>query len=275
MERKQFVACSGGVGDNTGEGATTITTLLQHLPASSLPSHLAVVMDGNARWARRRGRTRAAGHAAGVDALRLLVANCLAIPSLDCLTVYAFSWENFGRPQDEVGQLLRLIEATLEREADALHERGVRLGFIGELDQLPASLRGLISRLATRAPPEPERLLLVLALAYGSRREIAAVSASLAAAVARGELDEAEIDEHRLAKALGERGAGLSHVSSPDLLLRTGGQRRLSNFMLFQVAYTELAFVDHLWPEFGTADLASVLADFVSRNRTFGLRAPR
>ena len=252
---------------------STALRALEALPADSLPAHLAVIMDGNARWARRHGRPVAAGHVAGVEALRTLVASAIAVKPLQTLTVYAFSSENFGRPPDEVAALLRLIESTLEREANGLHDRGVRLAFVGDLERLPGTLRALVDRLTSRAPPDSERLVLVVALAYGGRQEIVATASQLAAQVARGALKADAIDELLFSETLRMRGAGLrTTMSDPDLLLRTGGHRRLSNFMLFQCAYTELHTVDVLWPDFSEHDLVGVLKEYSGRRRTFGVR---
>ena len=234
---------------------------LANLDSTRLPAHLAIVMDGNSRWATARGLPTSAGHARGVQALRRLVTDCLSLEPIRVLTVYAFSHENWERPADEVGNILSLIEKTLEAEADTLLRRGVRLRFCGELDALPTGLRALTAKLAARAPPSGERLLLCVALSYSGRQEVARAARELAARGLR-------IDVDSLSAALQEHGV----PSDPDLLVRTGGRSRLSNFLLWQSAYSEIILLERLWPDFGTADLSRALAEFGGQVRTFGRR---
>ena len=228
-------------------------------------------MDGNTRWARRRGLPTAAGHAAGVTALRTLVGNALALGApLRVLTVYAFSTENWGRPESEVTALLMLIQSTLEAEAEELHARGVQLRFIGEIHRLPAGMQTVLRALEGRAVDGPPRLTLCVALSYGGRAEIARVARELATRVRDGELDAADIDEEAFALALSASPRAVP--SDPDMLLRTGGKRRLSNFLLFQAAYAELVIADVLWPDFGSQELADALREYARVERTGGVR---
>ena len=229
------------------------------------------VMDGNSRWARKRGLPTAAGHAAGVTALRTLIGNVLALgPPLHVLTVYAFSTENWGRSEEEVTALLALIQSTLVSEADELRARGVQLRFIGELHRLPASMRQLLHELESHALDGPEQLMMCVALSYGGRAEIARVARELAERVHAGELDAAAIDEDTFARALSSSPRAVP--SDPDLLLRTGGNRRLSNFLLYQAAYAELVVLDELWPDFGSRELAEALREYCGAERTVGAR---
>jgi undecaprenyl diphosphate synthase len=236
-----------------------------------MPRHLSVIMDGNSRWAAARGVPTDRGHAAGVEALRQLITDCISLPDVQELSVYAFSQENWSRPRTEVNALLGLIERVLVAEADTLLAHGVRLRFVGELTQLPAALQRLLERLAARAPPPgAQTLLLCVALSYGGRQELARAAREIATRAVEGELSLSAIDESTLAEAL--HSSPQNAPSDPDMLLRTGGQFRLSNFMLFQCAYTELVVTDVLWPDFGTADLAAALREFGRRHRTFGQR---
>ena len=244
---------------------------LDALPSDSLPAHLAVVMDGNARWARRHRLPRVAGHEAGVGSLRTLISNCASLTKLQTLTVYAFSAENWGRPADEVSALMGLIEATLEAEAEELHANGVRLAFIGEIDRLPNGLRALAERLEGReAPLGGTRLLMCVALSYGGRQSLARATRALAERVRSGDLEPEAIGEAELAEELRRSGGG--PPSDPDMVLRTGGQQRLSNFLTYECAYAELHTTDCLWPDFGSEALAEALRDYSTRRRTLGVR---
>ena len=228
-------------------------------------------MDGNTRWARRRGLPTAAGHAAGVASLRTLVGNVLALGApLRVLTVYAFSTENWGRPDSEVSALLSLIQSTLETEADELHARGVQLRFIGEVHRLPAAMQEVLRGFEGRELDGPPRLTLCIALSYGGRAEIVRVARELAARAQDGELDAAAIDEEAFARALSA--SPRAAPSDPDMVLRTGGKRRLSNFLLYQAAYAELVVADALWPDFGSRELADALREYAETERTGGVR---
>jgi len=245
------------------------SALADALPQLTLPNHLAVVLDGNSRWAKSRNLPTAAGHVAGVQSMRNLVGNCLALgPSISTLTVYAFSTENWGRPQDEVDALLGLIEGTLRSEADELYQRGVRLQFLGEVERLPPHFRSLCEQLEEKVPDQVA-LTLCVALSYGGRSEIAATARALAQRVEAGEMSADDIDEDSFAEAM--RSESRSAPCDPDLVVRTGNRKRLSNFLLYQCAYAELYFSEAMWPEFGGEELAEALLSFQTRRRTGGV----
>ena len=228
-----------------------------------LPRHIAIIMDGNGRWARQNGRRRSTGHRAGVKATRTVVETCVD-RGIDILTLFAFSSENWKRPQDEVTGLMSLFLEVLRNEVDSLHENGVRLNFIGDRDQLPRGL-GLSLAEAEQKTAGNERMQLVLAVAYGGRWDIVQAAQRVAVAISKGELDANTIDEAVLNKYM-----SLGGIPDPDLLIRTGGERRVSNFLLWDLAYTELYFTDTLWPEFNSSDLDAALKFFADRERRYG-----
>jgi len=233
------------------------------LPAR-VPRHLAVIMDGNGRWAERRRRPRMIGHRAGARAVNVCIDFCLD-KGIGALTLFAFSSENWGRPEDEVGALMKLFMNALEREVDELDRRHVRVRFIGERERFtPAIVRRMDAAEAQTAGND--RLHLTIAASYGGRWDIARAARSLAADVAAGRLAPDVIDE----ATLGTRMA-LADLPPPDLFIRTGGEMRISNFLLWQMAYTELWFTDLLWPELDAATLQSALDDYAGRERRFGL----
>lgn len=221
-----------------------------------VPHHIAIVMDGNGRWAKRRFLPRLAGHKQGVDSLRRCVRAC-AERGVGVLTVFAFSSENWNRPADEVSGLMELLALALGREVPQLKKDGVRLYFVGERAGLSQKVRdGLVQ--AEAATAENTRLVLNVCFNYGGRWDIAQAAASLAA---RGE----PITEASLHGAM-----GMSHVPDPDLVIRTGGEMRISNFLLWQSAYAEFVFSDRLWPDFDESALDEAIAAFGSRERRFG-----
>ncbi len=233
----------------------------------SAPSlqHLAVIMDGNGRWAQRRRLPRSAGHRAGARALRRLVEESRRI-GLPWLTVFAFSTENWGRPSDEVDGLMELLATFLIAERPSLVRHRIELRILGDAARLPERPRALlIDTCAATAGLGGMRL--ALALSYGGRDELVRCVRSMAEDVAAGRLDPGAIDADRVAQRLDTRGG-----PDPDLVIRTGGEQRLSNFLLWQSAYSELYFTPTLWPDFGPAELESVLAWFGGRRRTFGSR---
>jgi undecaprenyl diphosphate synthase len=232
--------------------------------ASKLPRHLAVIMDGNGRWAQRRRRPRAVGHRAGARAVNVCIDFCLE-RGIQALTLFAFSSENWGRPSDEVGALMKLFMNALEREVDELDRRGVRIRFIGERDRFGEAIAQRMDA-AEGQTAGNTRLNLTVAASYGGRWDIAQAARSLAADVAAGRLALDAIDE----AAIGARVA-LADLPPPDLFIRTGGDTRISNFLLWQLAYTELWFTETLWPELDAATLQAAIDDYASRERRFGL----
>ena len=221
------------------------------------PHHIAIVMDGNGRWATKRFLPRLAGHRQGVESLRRCVRACVA-RGVRVLTVFAFSSENWNRPADEVSGLMELMGKALVREVPQLTKDGVRLRFVGERSGLSAGMRGALEH-AEAATAANARMTLNVCFNYGGRWDIAQAAAALAA---RCE----PITEASLHNAM-----GMAHVPDPDLLIRTGGEMRISNFLLWQVAYSELYFSDRLWPDFDEAALDEAIADYAARERRFGL----
>ena len=221
-------------------------------------------MDGNGRWAQRRRRPRLIGHRAGARAVNICIDFCLE-RGVEALTLFAFSSENWERPSEEVGGLMKLFTGALEREVDELDRRGVQVRFIGDRSRFSDTIRARMAQAEARTAANT-RLVLAIAVSYGGRWDIAQAARSLAADVAAGRLDPAAIDE----AALGARVA-LADLPPPDLFIRTGGETRISNFLLWQLAYTELWFTDLLWPELDAATLQAALDDFARRERRFGL----
>ncbi|MER9332770.1 isoprenyl transferase [Mesorhizobium sp. M0293] len=227
------------------------------------PAHVAIIMDGNGRWAKARGMPRLAGHRAGVEALRKTVR---AAPGLGIsyLTVYAFSSENWSRPKSEVSDLMGLLKMFIRRDLAELHQSGVRVRIIGDRAGLQPDIRGLLDE-AESLTAGNESLTLVIAFNYGGRDEIVRTARKLALAVARGELDSEAISAESFAAALDTHG-----IPDPELVIRTSGELRLSNFLLWQAAYSELVFLPCYWPDFSREHLAEALREFASRERRFG-----
>ena len=227
------------------------------------PQHVAIIMDGNGRWARSRGLPRPAGHRASVKVVRKVVEEC-GRRNVRHLTLFAFSSENWRRPPDEVGMLMNLFLDTLQREVAELHRNRVRLRFIGDRHLLGTGLaRRMVD--AESLTAGNTGLGLVVALAYGGRWDITQACRSLAVDVAAGAMAAAQIDEAQVAARL-----ALGEIPDPDLLIRTGGEQRISNFLLWNLAYTEMFFTDALWPEFGAANLEAAFEFFARRERRFG-----
>jgi undecaprenyl diphosphate synthase len=222
----------------------------------AIPHHIAIVMDGNGRWATRRFLPRVAGHKKGVDALRACARHCADI-GVKVLTVFAFSSENWNRPPEEVSGLMELLAVALAREVPQLQAEGVRIHFVGDRAGLSEKVRNGLAQ-AEASTVHNTRLLLNICFNYGGRWDIAQAAARLAA---RGEA----ITEASLHEAM-----ALAHVPDPDLVIRTGGEKRISNFLLWQAAYSELYFTDKLWPEFDGAAIDAAIADYGSRERRFG-----
>ncbi|MEO6226436.1 MAG: polyprenyl diphosphate synthase [Thermomonas sp.] len=233
-------------------------------PASRIPRHIAIIMDGNGRWAQQRRRPRIIGHRAGARAVRSCVEFCLQ-HGIEALTLFAFSSENWNRPQDEVGGLMKLFLGALEREVDELHRRGARLRFIGERSRFEGALLARMQA-AEALTAGNTRLQLNIAASYGGRQDITDAARSLAIEVAAGRLRPEQIDEASLNARL-----ALADLPAPDLFIRTGGEIRISNFLLWQLAYTELWFTETLWPDVDAATLQRAIDDYAGRERRFGL----
>lgn len=231
---------------------------------AGIPRHIAVIMDGNGRWASRRAMPRHLGHRAGVKSVRAVVEGC-ARRGVEALTLFAFSSENWGRPAEEVTRLMELFIEAMDREVDSLHSNGIRLRFIGDLATLRPHLLERIAAAEARTAGN-RAMTLFIALSYGGRWDITEAARRLARAVAAGEIAPEAIEEASVA-----RGLQLAEAPDPDLFIRTGGEQRISNFLLWNLAYTELYFCDTLWPDFDDEELARALRHFASRQRRFGL----
>ncbi len=227
------------------------------------PQHVAIIMDGNGRWARSRGMPRVAGHRSSVKVVRKIVEECAA-RKVRYLTLFAFSSENWRRPADEVGVLMGLFLDALVREVADLHRNQVRLRFIGDRESLGTELRQRMQD-AEALTGSNTGLGLLVAVAYGGRWDITQAARSLAADAAAGKLDPAQITEEQIGARL-----ALAAIPDPDLLIRTGGEQRISNFLLWNLAYTELYFTEALWPEFSPAHLTAAFEYFSQRERRFG-----
>jgi len=228
-----------------------------------LPEHVGIIMDGNGRWARRRALPRTFGHQEGVRALKRAV-RYAAQRGISILTVYAFSTENWNRPREEVEFLLGLIHRTFLQEIEELREEGVRVVLVGDRTNLSPDIQGIWRR-AEELTAANRRLILNVAFNYGGRAELTQAARELARQVARGEITPDEITEERLASQLYTWPS-----PDPDLIIRTGGERRLSNFLLWQAAYSELYVTDVLWPDFGEREFEQALQDYLRRERRFG-----
>ena len=231
----------------------------------AVPRHVAIIMDGNGRWAQARGLPRAAGHRQGAEAARKVL-RAAGEAGVECLTLYAFSSENWRRPEDEINDLMGLLRFYIGRELDALHREGVRLRILGDHKAFPADTAAMIDQAVARTAGN-DRMTVAIALNYGARAELANAAKRIAERAAAGELAPDAVDEATLDAELDT--AGLPQL---DLLIRTSGERRLSNFLLWQAAYAELLFVDTLWPDFDGDALRAALADYAGRERRYGGR---
>ena len=242
---------------------------MEPLPASSgpvAPLHVAIIMDGNGRWAKARGLPRAVGHQRGAEAARRTVQGAVEL-GIGYLTLFGFSSENWSRPTSEVDDLMQLLRFYLEREIEELHRNGIRLSVIGDRQRLSPGIVRLIEN-AEAMTSANARMRLTMALSYGGRAEIAAAARRIALDVAAGRIGADAIDEH-----LVQRYLFTADIPDPDLVIRTSGEKRISNFLLWQSAYSELVFVDKLWPDFGKDDLAAAIQEFGGRERRFGRSA--
>ena len=229
----------------------------------NLPRHVAIIMDGNGRWAEARGENRIAGHRAGIEAVREVV-RAAHDGGVRCLTLFAFSTENWNRPRFEVEELMSLMREYMRSELDELQEHGIRVRAIGSLERLPVSVRRRIDRVI-EATESNTRMDLVFALSYGGRGEIVHAAKRLACDVERGEIDPEQIDEKVFSAYL-----YAPEIPDPDLLIRTGGESRVSNFLLWQIAYTELYITPIMWPDFRRTDFDAALEVYATRERRYG-----
>ena len=234
-----------------------------HASTPSVPTHIAVIMDGNGRWARLRGLPRTAGHNKGADAVRRTV-RAAAELGVSYLTLFGFSSENWSRPEAEIEILMGLLRRYLRSELAELHQNNVRVRMIGDRSRLAPDIVSTIASAEARTAGN-SGLNLTVALSYGGRQELADAVRSLAAEVANGRLDPTDIDEAAIERHLATAG-----IPDPDLLVRTSGEQRISNFLLWQSAYTELVFLDVLWPDFERSHLEDAIREFNGRDRRFG-----
>jgi undecaprenyl diphosphate synthase len=237
---------------------------MDFVEARNLPGHVGIIMDGNGRWAQLRGQPRASGHREGAAAVRRTVRTARRL-GLRALTLYAFSEQNWARPEDEVDTLMLLLREFLLTERDEILDNGIRLNAIGNLGRLPALVRAVLDPLR-RESEENGAMTLTLALSYGGREEIAHAARELARAVAAGRIDPDDVTPEAMRAHMPSLAVG-----DPDLVIRTGGERRISNFLLYGLAYAELHFADVLWPDFAERELFAAIASFQKRDRRFGL----
>lgn len=228
-----------------------------------VPQHIAIIMDGNGRWAKARGLPRTAGHKKGADAVRAVVKACGEM-GVDYLTLYAFSSENWSRPQDEVSDLMALLRWYLKKELAELHKQGIRLRVIGDRSALADDIVSLIEN-AEQKTAANTKMTLIIAISYGAHQEIVHAVQKLAEDVKAGTLEPSDITASVIEQRL-----YTTDLPAPDLIIRTSGEQRLSNFMLWQAAYSEFLFVDTLWPNFGRDDLSAAISEFQRRDRRFG-----
>lgn len=234
----------------------------------SLPHHIAIVMDGNGRWAAARGEPRPVGHRAGIEPVRKVIRECARL-NIEALTLFAFSSENWRRPETEVAAIMGLFMEALDREVAELHANRVRVRIIGNRQRLSVRLQQRIAE-AEALTADNDGLKLQVAVSYGGRWDVLEAAKRLAARAASGEIRAADIDEDLFSAEL-----QLSDLPDPDLFIRTGGDHRVSNFLLWNIAYAELYFTDVLWPDFNEAEFQLALEDFAQRERRFGLTGPK
>ena len=231
---------------------------------TKVPRHVAIIMDGNGRWANRRQLPRIAGHRAGVENVRVIVERCAEL-GVEVLTLFAFSSENWRRPPTEVRLLMDLFSVALEQEVEKLDENGIRLTVIGDRAQFPRKLQRRIEQ-AEEATRDNKTLTVVVAANYGGRWDLTEATRRIAELVAAGEVAAEDVNEEMLGKYL-----CLKDVPEPDLFIRSGGEQRISNYLLWQLAYTELYFTECLWPDFDSAEFDRALESYASRQRRFGM----
>ena len=230
---------------------------------TDIPEHVAIIMDGNGRWAKQRGKSRLKGHEAGAESVRSAIKSCRDL-GIKYLTLYAFSVENWVRPKAEIKGLMALLEHFLKKREFELHDNKVRLRTLGRIEDLPSGIRKELARVE-KDTAKYEEGQLILALSYGGRTEIAHSAREIAELVAKGDLKPEDVDEDRIAKPL-----YLPDVPDPDLLIRTSGEMRISNFLLWQASYSEFYFTDTLWPDFRKESFEEAVTEYARRNRRYG-----
>ncbi len=226
-------------------------------------SHIAIIMDGNGRWAKERGLPRAEGHRAGAESIREVTEACIEL-GVKYLTLYAFSSENWNRPKSEVDALMKLLDRFLDDKASELDKQNIRLQAIGDLDRLPPATRKRLDRIQEQTKNH-QTMTLVLALSYGAREEITAAVRAIAKAAVAGEISPDQIDGELIAQHLYTK-----DIPDPDLLIRTSGEMRVSNFLLWQISYSEIVIVKKMWPDFRQGDLFAAVEEYNKRHRRFG-----
>lgn len=235
--------------------------MAEELDMKRIPQHIAIIMDGNGRWATERNKPRSYGHQAGVDTVRRITSECTRL-GVKYLTLYTFSTENWNRPSDEIAALMGLVLTSLEDEI--FMKNNVRFQVIGDIDRLPAAVAGKL-RETIEHTANNDTMTMVVALSYSARWELTEATKQIAAKVQKGKLSIDDIDENTINDSL-----CTSFMPDPDLLIRTGGEFRISNYLLWQLAYSELYFCDTYWPDFSEADLHKAIADYQGRQRRFG-----
>lgn len=237
--------------------------MLDLIDKEKLPQHIAIIMDGNGRWAKERDKDRLFGHQHGVISVREVVEGCTEI-GIKYLTLYAFSTENWNRPENEVKGLMELLVATIRKEAESLSKNGIRLHVIGDMESLPGNCQDELNE-AMKMTEHNDQLNLVLALSYSSKWEILKAVKEIAAAVERNELKPDDINE-----AVFQQHLSTHHIPDPELMIRTSGEHRISNFLLYQMAYAELYFTHTHWPDFRKKNLYEAILNYQNRERRFG-----
>jgi undecaprenyl diphosphate synthase len=237
---------------------------MEEIDKEKLPRHVAIIMDGNGRWAKKQSLSRISGHLKGVKAVREVVTACREL-GIKVLTLYAFSIENWRRPKDEVAALMELLKDYLLKEREEMIENNIRLCAIGRLEDLPSDVQDILRETIQKTRP-CDGMILNLALSYGGRSEILHAVHGIISDLQKGKIRPEEINVQRFSQYLWTRG-----IPDPDLLIRTSGEFRISNFLLWQIAYTELYITETLWPDFDRQELVKAIADYQSRERRFGL----
>jgi len=238
-------------------------SLLDKIDKSRSPEHIAIIMDGNGRWAKAKGLERVEGHRKGVEAVRKVVEAAISA-SVKCLTIYAFSTENWNRPAEEIDALMDLMVYAIAKETPDLIHNGIKLKSIGELERLPEKTRKTLEECIEKTSG-CNNLTLVIAISYSSKWELTDATRKIAHDVSKGILREQDISEETISNYLATR-----HIPDPDLMIRTGGEHRISNFLLWQAAYAEFYFTETFWPDFGEEELYKAIIDFQQRERRYG-----